>query len=328
MKCTRDEKENNIIREIHGTGFMKQNTRKTRFPAGITIFILVVCLVISASVSSAYFYLTTRKGIEDITTATEKYSKTLAEAFAEIAELSYRTRQYRRLQTMFQEKIQENIIDEAFFVKDDGSIIVHSSSKRAKELKGNILTEEFYYNIDLILYPLRKGSRDVFFRDYQFAVTEVPYRRDIRKFLKEYIYPGIDVTGWLVNRAIYINKKPMGTVNLLIRKDSIYSLIETTFKESKYLLILMSSASLLFSILTGIFINIRYRQIARRNEPLPDEEDTGIIPEPDYTSSSEDQPVIVGNITPSHVTVVYEEKGINQAGQGIKDAIPVAAGKR
>ncbi|MFW5861424.1 MAG: hypothetical protein ACOCWZ_04160 [Spirochaetota bacterium] len=289
---------------------------------------LIICLVISASVSSAYFYYTTRKGIEDITTATEKYSKTLAEAFAEVAEMSHRTQRYRRLQTLFQEKIQANIIDEAFFVKDDGSVIVHSSSERAKELRGNILTEEFYYNIDLILYPLRKGSHDVFFRDYQFSVTEVPYRRDIRRFLKEYIYPGIDVRGWLVNRAVYINKKPTGTVNLLIRKDSIYSLIETTFKESKYLLILMSSASLLFSILTGIFINTRYRQIARRHAPLPDEDVNGIISKPEKAFIPEDQPAFAASITPSHVTVVYEENGSDRSEQGIKDAIPVAAGKR
>jgi hypothetical protein len=315
-------------REIHGTGYMKKNARKTRFPAGITIFILVICLVISASVSSAYFYYTTRKGIEDITTATEKYAKTLAEAFTEVAELAYKTRQYSRLQALFQKKIQANIIDEAFFVKDDGTIIVHSSREREKELKGNILTDEFHYNIDLILYPVRKGSRDVFFREYQFAVTEVPYPRDVRNLLKEYIYPGIDVRGWLVNRAVYINKKPMGTVNLLIRKHRIYSLIEATFNESRYLLVLMSTASFLFSIITGIFIFTRYRQIARQNKSMPDQEIAGFAFEPGYTLNPADQPVTEDRTPPSRVTVVYEEKGSIQAEQGIKDAIPVSTGKR
>src|SRR6056297_2880843 len=97
---------------------MKKSTQKTGFPFGITIFILVISLLISAGISSSYFYFTSRKGIEDITGATEKYSRTLAEAFAEVAELAYKTRQYERLYTLFQEKIEANIIDEAFFIKD------------------------------------------------------------------------------------------------------------------------------------------------------------------------------------------------------------------
>lgn len=307
---------------------MKRNVQKTGFPFGITIFILIISLLISAGVSSAYFYFTSRKGIEDITLATEKYSRTLAEAFAEVAELAYRTRQYKRVHSLFQEKIQAHIIDEAFFVKDDGNIIVHSSSERSKELKGNILTEEFYYNIDLILYPIRKKSREVFFRDYQFAGKPVPYERDIRILLKKYIYPRIDIRGWLVNRAVYIKGKPVGTVNFLISKDNIYSLIETTFREAVYILVIMASASLFFSILTGIFIYTRYRQIARRFMlTTPVQTDT-LEPELDVFIMPDDSTVEQIEKRPSTVSVVYEERPEKSESHEIKDAIPIATAKR
>ncbi len=307
---------------------MKKNVQKTGFPFGITIFILVISLLVSAGISSAYFYFTSRKGIEDITMDTEKYSRTLAEAFAEVAELAYRSRQYKRLYSLFQEKIQANIIDEAFFVKDDGNIIVHSSRERSEELKGNILTEEFYYNIDLILYPIRKKSRDVFFRDYQFAGKPVPYKRDIRKLLKEYIYPRIDVRGWLVNRAVYARGKSVGTVNFLISKDGIYSLIETTYREAVYILVGMSVASLLFSIITGLFIHARYRQIARRFMRATPVQADDTEPELDVFIMPEDPAVEDMAERPSTVPVVYEERTEKPESHGIKDAIPVATVKR
>ena len=60
----------------------------------------------------------------------------MAEAFARVAEFSYSTKKYSSLKTLFHEKIEENTIDEAFFVLSDGKIIVHSSTTAEKELMG------------------------------------------------------------------------------------------------------------------------------------------------------------------------------------------------
>ena len=244
---------------------MSRSNKKKIYPIGIFLIQLIILLLLSISISFFYFYLTTKKELDDIVKNTQNYSISLAEAFARVAELSYPSRKYHKLRSLFQDKIQENIIDEAFFVLSDGRIIVHSKKEIAKKLRGNIANDEFAYNIDLILLPLRKREREAQFIDYNIFNTKIPFDRRQRHLIKRYLYGKIDITGWLVTRAVFVKKKPVGTVNFIISKHRMYDSIFLRVEESAKLLILLSIISLAVSLFIALIILMRYRAIARRS---------------------------------------------------------------
>jgi uncharacterized membrane protein affecting hemolysin expression len=90
---------------------------------------------------------------------TREYSTAVAEALADVAEMSYRLKDYSKLQDLFREKLNENLIDEAFFVLADGRLIAHSNSETAKNLGGYLAADEFTYNMDLILGPVLRKDK-------------------------------------------------------------------------------------------------------------------------------------------------------------------------
>jgi hypothetical protein len=244
---------------------MSKSNKKKIYPIGIFLIQLIILLLLSISISSFYFYFTIKKELGDIVKNTQNYSISLAEAFARVAELSYPSRKYYKLKSLFQDKIQENIIDEAFFVLSDGKIIVHSKKEIAKKLKGNIANDEFAYNIDLIMLPLRKHAREAQFVDYNIINTKIPFDKRQRYLIKKYLYNKIDITGWLVNRVVFVKNKPIGTVNFIISKHRIYGSIFSLLEESAQLLFLLSIISLTVSIFISSIIYVRYRTISRRS---------------------------------------------------------------
>ena len=75
---------------------MSTSNKKKIYPFGIFILQLIILLLLSAGISSLYFYLTIKKELGEIVKNTKNYSITLAEAFARVAELSYPSRKYHR----------------------------------------------------------------------------------------------------------------------------------------------------------------------------------------------------------------------------------------
>jgi hypothetical protein len=238
--------------------------RKVFFPVGIFLMLFIIQSAGSLIAVSAYFIHTGVKRIADIETYTKNYSITMAEGFSGLAELSSKTRNYNNLRELFQEKLRENTVDEAFYVHADGKIIVHSNKDAEKNLEGNIANDEFLYNLDTIFMPQKKKSREVYFENYNYIGKDVPFERDDRMLLKKYLYNDIDKSGWIVVRAVFSKNKPAGTVGFIISKERIYSFIKTHIAETYRIIFISLIGSFSISLIISIIIFIRYRMIESR----------------------------------------------------------------
>ncbi len=244
---------------------MPENKIKNVIPVGIFSIIFLILILLSAAISGAYFYSESINRIEEIEKYTRSYSIPLAEAFANVAELSYKTGNFDKLKNLFREKINASIIDEAFFVLSDGRIVVHSDQGVEKELKGNIATDEFAYNLDMIMLPIWTKVDHAQFMDYHIynENKKIPFKKDLLKLLKKYIYSKADVSGWLVTRAVNVNKKSIGCISFIISKERIYKFLLEHFNISVKLSIILAILSFLISFTVSIIIFIRYRNIKK-----------------------------------------------------------------
>ncbi|MCU0847597.1 MAG: hypothetical protein MUD12_06885 [Spirochaetes bacterium] len=229
------------------------------FPAGIFFFLFFTEVLLSVAGTAVYFYYGGRSGISEIERYTRSYSVTMAEAFARVAEMGYRNRKHARLSALFHEKIGENVIDEAFFVLKDGKLVAHYSTDVEKKMKGSLANDEFAYNLDLILQPARKGSSETQFTDYNYMSLQVPFREPVRKALKDYFYKGIESTGWLASRAVFIDKKPVGTVSLIIGKKRVYEFIWRRIRISGAAMTVSVSAAFIISLVISLVVFVRTR---------------------------------------------------------------------
>lgn len=240
----------------------KTSSRKTSFPAAIFLIVFIIQLTAASGGIFAYFYSDTKSSIADIEGYTVNYSKTMAEAFASVAELSYRTKNYSSLKSLFREKIEENTIDEAFFVLQNGTLIVHSNTTTEKRLRGNIANDEMSYNLDLILQPVKGGSRELFFSNYNIIEKKIPFNRSEREMIQKYLYKDINTSGWLFTKAVFHKNKPVGSVNFIVDKGRIYNLIHTAIDNIQKLLLVAAAASFAIALITSLIIMIRFRKSA------------------------------------------------------------------
>jgi hypothetical protein len=263
----------------------KLNYKKKGFPLGIFILLFIIESLLAAGGMGLYFIHTGRKRIADIERYTRSYSIAMMEATGDVAALCQRTKQYASIKNLFREKLREDTVNQAFFVLNDGKIIVHSKKEIQEELEGNIANDEFSYNLDQILAPSRKMSTEVFFSSYNVMTARVPFNRDERELIARYLYPEVASTGWLVSKAVYDGKKPTGTVNFIIDKSGIYGFIRSHMEESlRYLRYCMAGAALI-SFMISLIIWLRYRSIQKKalsgrifidhERPLPQWENMG-----------------------------------------------------
>ncbi len=238
--------------------------KKKKFPVGIFLMLFIIESAIAIAAVGLYFRHTGKKQIEKIEKYTRNYSMTMIDAFSDVAKLSYRARNYSVLKTLFRQEIREDTIDEAFFVLNDGSLVVHSSRDVEKELKGNIATDEFAYNIDLILRPARKKLSIVQFTSYNVMNKKVPFRKDVREILEKYLYDEINMLGWLVSKAVYYRKRPVGTVNFIIYKDRIYDFIRSHMKEAFKFYKIAQVIAFIVSFVVSLIVLVRYRSIQEK----------------------------------------------------------------
>ena len=243
---------------------MTQDTNKTgtksSFPAGIFFLLFLIQIFASASGISYYFYNKTGKDLAEIENYTLNYSKTLAEAFADVAEFSYKNRNYSSLKSLFREKIEENTIDEAFFILKDGTLIAHSNTTIEKKLKGNIANDEMAYNLDLILQPVNKNSRELFFSNYNIIDKKIPFNRSLRELIKKHLYSDINSSGWIFTRGVFHRGKPAGTVNFIVSKERIYTAIFSAADDMKKVFLIALALSMGISFVVSILIMARFRK--------------------------------------------------------------------
>ncbi len=246
----------------------KSILKKKKFPVGIFLMLLIIESLIAAGTTAFYFRHNVKKKIELIEDYTKNYSLTLIDAFADVAELSYKAKNFKVLKTLFRQEIRENTVDEAFFALNNGKLIVHSISEIEKELKGNIATDEFAYNTDLILRPARRKLHVVQFTSYNVMGKTAPFKRRLREIIKKYVYDEINLPGWLVSKAVYYKKKPVGTVNFIIYKERIFNLIKTQIKEALKFYKIAQAIAFIVSFIVTIVVLIRYRSIQQKTYDL------------------------------------------------------------
>ncbi|MFH0974161.1 MAG: hypothetical protein V1874_00090 [Spirochaetota bacterium] len=246
---------------------MEEKKKKSVIPIGIFFIIFLVMLILSAAVSAAYFYFETTSRVAEMEKYTRDYSIPLAEAFANVAELSYKNNDLAKLNRLFREKIQASVIAEGFFVLSDGKIIVHSSPEIEKELKGNIATDEFAYNIDLIMLPIWTKVEHAQFMDYHIygGNKKLPFPKEITRLIKSYVYPKIDVSGWLVTKAVIVNTKSIGCISFIISKNRINNFLLEHLNNTVKLSIILASISFILSLFISLIVYFRYRSI-RKNK--------------------------------------------------------------
>ena len=268
-----------MTQDINKTG------TKTSFPAGIFFLLFLIQILASAWGISYYFYNKTGKDLAEIEKYTLNYSKTLAEAFADVAELSYKNRNYSSLKSLFREKIEENTIDEAFFILKDGTLIVHSNTTIEKKLKGNIANDEMAYNLDLILQPVNKNSRELFFSNYNIIDKKIPFNRSLRELIKKHLYSDINSSGWIFTRGVFHRGKPAGTVNFIVSKERIYTTIFSAAADMKKVFLIALALSMGISFIVSILIMVRFRkrlyssEISESMDEYDSDEYIKVIPE-------------------------------------------------
>lgn len=321
--------------------------------------LFIVQSILALGATAFYFYQSGLSKIKDIETYNKNYSITLAEAFADVAELSYGKKNYARLKTLFRGKIQENTIDEAFFVLRDGKLIVHSNKSIEKDLRGNIANDEFAYNIDLILWPLKRKSKKVMFTPYNIMGKTAPFTREEKSIIKQYYYKDINVLGWLVTRAVFYQGKPVGTVNFLIYNDRIYEFLRNHINMAKQYMLYALAGAFCLSFFISLIVLLRYRSIQKKT--LQAAGDRGFIaedipahykdkkkkdrkyysddiitielsdssssfertPPPEHYYHDDYQPQIKHVQQPPRQPAIYDEAAMQKMGREVRDAIPI-----
>ena len=241
----------------------KVKIKRVIFPVGVFLLMFTAQSILGTAGVISYFYYSGKKNISEIENYTINYSKTMAEAFARVAEFSYTTKKYTSLKTLFHEKIEQNTIDEAFFVLNDGRLIVHSSTTAEKELMWNIANDEMAYNIDMILLPVQTKNSDLIINNYNIVNKTVPFSRRDRDLLKKHVYKNLTSTGWIFTKGIFPGGKPAGTVNFIISKDRIYNSIQSSIDQAKYYTFLVITVSIFLSFFVSLFVLFRYRSIQK-----------------------------------------------------------------
>jgi hypothetical protein len=235
---------------------MKKVKRK-RFPAVIFIFLLFAYSIAVSAGLAVYFIHSGRIITSGIEQYTKKYSVTLAEAVSESAASAYSTKKTGPLVDLLENRIREDVIDEAFFVLNNGKIIAHSKKTQDKSLGGNLSNDEFSYNLEMILYPSMQKTKEVLFTNYHLIDKSNPfdvYDARIKKALKQYLYNGIDSTGWITSKAVFYKGKPVGTVSFIISKARIFDAIISRFEEIKKYWKYGMAGSAAFSLLIALMI--------------------------------------------------------------------------
>lgn len=220
--------------------------------------------MVGAGALLAYFYYEARSGTVAIESSVRFCAVHLAEALAGLAEVSSRTKRYDRLRAAFVEQKAHGTIGEAFFVLHDGRIIAHSQPECERRLKGNIASDEFTYNLDLILKPVRDEAKETLFSDYNIPSKRVPYHGALLDLAKRYLYRSIDSSGWIASRAVYQGKKPIGAVCFIIGKDRVYAFLGSLIARCRLFLWFVLGGSCAISLTVTLVVFSRYRYLQRR----------------------------------------------------------------
>ncbi|MBN2434806.1 MAG: hypothetical protein JXK07_06020 [Spirochaetes bacterium] len=170
----------------------------------------------------------------------------------------------------------------------DGTLLGHSKLGEMERLSGNIATDEFVYNIDLIFQPVSINLDSTFQSDYYIIDYKPPFNKKETERLKHYIISDIDKNGTLFSRRFVSSDNGEGVIAIIYSKKSLYSFINnqlTRLTNIKYIIFAMSLiiASLIAVLLYTV---LRCKQTNSSNIICESALQPDLSPAPDMNKSN------------------------------------------
>jgi len=233
------------------------------FPFGIFFLLLILLEGILLSAVGGYFYISLKQDIYRAEYTARAYLSPLLEACARCAAIGEDKKVIANLAPLFADYRAKGMVSRAFFVKENGEILIHSDPAEIDQLKNNIASDEFSYNLDQIFSPLKTNSPEPFFIDYNIIDSQIPFNKKEITYIKKYLYKDADRNGWLISRAVFRNEQPYGVVAFIIDKDPIYQAIKSRINDAVIWTKRAVPFGFLASLILAIIVYIRYAGIAK-----------------------------------------------------------------
>jgi hypothetical protein len=233
------------------------------FPFGIFFLLLILLEGILLSAVGGYFYISLKQDIYRAEYTARAYLSPLLEVCARCAAIGEDRKVVANLAPLFADYRAKGMVYRAFFVKENGEILVHSDPAEIDQLKNNIASDEFSYNIDQIFSPLNTKSSEPLFIDYNIIDEQIPFSKKEIRYIKKYLYKDADRNGWLLSRAVFRDDKPYGVVAFIIDKDSIYQSIKARINDAILWTKRAVPVGILAALILAIIVYFRYAGIAK-----------------------------------------------------------------
>ncbi len=292
-----------------------------RFAAVFLLFWFFFIIIFSLGVGGAgyYLYQDLKNSISDIEDSKISIIQSLADATVLAASIDDDNERKTRLDAFYTSQGNGNFYEKAFLVSDNGTIISHSNPAEAKELNYNIAADEFRYNTDIIFEVLNKTSEKVSVNDYYILGSEIPFSKKEIKYIKEYVYPGIDRNGWIVTRVFDVNSKKGQKINyvscFIVSKTAIYDEIHNSIITAKKLLLVILSVSFALAFIVSFVVFIIF-VISGKKSRIYESAYSG---EPDHYKASLQTP----DYSDQNEIILYEDDESSDSNIIIQDAIPI-----
>ncbi|MDA3899771.1 MAG: hypothetical protein PF637_04550 [Spirochaetes bacterium] len=152
----------------------------------------------------------------------------------------------------------------SFIVLKNGTLIGHSSKTESERLSGNIAADEFAYNLDLILHPLKINLNSTFQSDYYIVDYKPPFSDNELRKLKHYTTHDIDKNGTLLSRRFQSSDRGEGVISIISTKKGVYTHIKEQLRKLSNIRYIIFGMSFLINTLlaTILFIVLRGKQPA------------------------------------------------------------------
>jgi hypothetical protein len=240
------------------------NSRTIIFPFGIFLLCTVIFSGGGAAASGWYFYVSSKKEIAEAERFTQNSLIPILDACVQLAELDGGKDSSARLSELFRDYKSGNVVYKAFFAAENGKILAHCDQNEVSELKGNIASDEFSYNLDQIFSPIRKNMKEPYFDDYNLIGKTIPFSRDRVALLRKHVYPGIDRNGWIVSRQVVHKGRNVGVIAFLCDKEVIYDRITYNTKEGVFWAKMAGLAGAGLALIFSMIVFVRYQMIYSR----------------------------------------------------------------
>jgi len=282
-------------------------------------FFFIIIFLLGVGGSGYYLYKDLKSNIRDIEDSKISIIQSLADATVLAASIDDDNERKSRLDAFYTDSGNGNFYEKAFLVSDNGTIISHSNPAEAKELNYNIAADEFRYNTDIIFEVLNKTTEKVSVNDYYIMGSDIPFSKKEIKYIKEYVYPGIDRNGWIVTRVFDVNSKKGQKINyvscFIVSKSTIYDEINNSIKSAKKSIVVISAVSFALSFIVSFVVFIIFVISGKKSG----KSESAFEVKSDYSATSLQEPDFNGQ----NEIILYEDDESMNSNIIIQDAIPI-----